>query len=48
MASMMSMPVLPVMSLMTCWNFTFIWVKAFCICWIWWEAYSTSMARYRR
>ena len=41
MASMMSMPVLPVISLMTWWSFTFIWVSAFCICWIWWEAYCT-------
>ena len=29
MASMMSMPVLPVMSLITCWSLTFIWVKRF-------------------
>ena len=31
------------MSLITCCNFTFIWVSAFCICWTWWEAYSTSI-----
>ena len=48
MAAMMSMPVLPVMSLMTWWSFTFIWVRAFCMCWICWDAYSTSMARCRR
>ena len=48
MAAMMSMPVLPVMSLITCWSFTFIWVSAFCMCWICCDAYSTSMARCRR
>ena len=34
MASMIAIPVLPVMSLITWWSFTFIWVKAFCMCWI--------------
>ena len=34
MAYMMSMPVLPVMLLMTWWSFTFIWVSAFCMCWM--------------
>ena len=33
-ASMMVIPVLPVMLLMTCCSLTFIWVSAFCMCWM--------------
>ena len=43
-----AIPDLPVMSLMTCWSFTFIWVSALCMCWMWWAAYSASMDRCRR
>jgi hypothetical protein len=47
MASRMAIPVSPVISLITWWSCTFIWVSAFCMCCTWEEAIRTSEALWR-
>ncbi len=47
MARMIFIPVTPVISLSTLVKRRFIWVSAFCMCWIWAERYCTSISRWR-
>ena len=44
----MASPVTPTRSLMTCWSWTFIWVRALCIRRTWSAAQRTSRLRWRR